>query len=110
MRTSTGSSSGSGNNKERRISDKRLTQVKQDIDSGTKKLATWEKKVEVVENDIKSLGTDSSDRPLIIKLESTKTFYQSKVDAILKRVNSSKRTLSEYIDKNNRLDDQRFGE
>jgi len=105
-----GSGSGSGSNKERRVSDKRLTQVKQDIDSGTKRLATWEKKVELVENDLKALNSDSSDRPLIIKLETTKTFYQSKVDNILKRVNSSKRTLSEYIDKNNRLDDQRFSE
>lgn len=105
-----GSGSGSGNNKERRVSNKRLTQVKQVIDAGTKMLATWEKKVEVVENDLKSLDSASSDRPLIIKLETTKTFYQSRVDNILKRVNSSKRTLSEYIDKNSRLDDQRFGE
>lgn len=110
MRTSTGSSSGSGNNKVRRISDKRLTQVKQDIDAGTERLATWEKKVEIVDNEIKSLGTDSSARPLIIKLETRKTLYQSKVDNILKRVNSSKRTLSEYINKNSSLDDQRFGE
>ncbi|MBV6418847.1 MAG: hypothetical protein DAHOPDDO_00057 [Ignavibacteriaceae bacterium] len=107
MKTANGS--GSNNNKERRISDKRLTKVRQDITSGTKQLATWEKKVEIVDNEIKSLNSDASNRPLIIKLETTKTYYESKVDGILKRVNSSQRTLSEYIDKNNRLDDKRFG-
>ena len=95
--------------KERRISESRIMKVRQDIESSSKQLANWVSKVEKVENEINALEPSSSNKPTIIVLEARKTHYQSKVDKILKRVASSEKTLSEYIDKNNRLDDQEYG-
>jgi hypothetical protein len=111
MRATKGSSagSGSGDNKVRRTSEKRLTHVRQDISSGTNQLETWVKRVEDVDIEIRSLGTDSNNKPILIKLESDRTYYQSKVDRILKRLTSSQRKLSEYIGKNQKLDDESFG-
>lgn len=94
---------------ERKISDSRLTKVRQDIASRAKQLSTWVKKVEVVESEINTLGDTSVNQPVITVLEADKAFYRSKADRLRKEVDSLSKTLSVHISKNSRLDDKRLG-
>ena len=94
---------------ERRISDSRLAKVRRDISSGTKQLATWVGRVDSIDNEISSLESNSSNGPIVIELNSRKTYYESKVDHLTKRVDAQVKTLSDYISKNGRLDDKRYG-
>lgn len=94
---------------ERKISDSRLTKVRQDIKSRSTQLSTWVKKVEVVESEINALEDTSVNRPVITVLEADKAFYQSKADRLRKEVDSLSKTLSVHISKNSRIDDKRLG-
>ena len=94
---------------EKRISDRRLTKVRQDISSRAKQLSTWVGKVEIVTSELGALEDTSVSQPTIVVLEADKAYYQSKADRLRKQVDSLSKTLSDYISKNSRLDDKRLG-
>lgn len=94
---------------ERKISDSRLTKVRQDIKSRSSQLSTWVKKVEVISNDLGNQEDTLVNRPVITVMENDLAFYQSKADRLRKEVDSLSKTLSTYISKNSRIDDKRLG-
>jgi hypothetical protein len=94
---------------ERRISDSRLTKVKQDLSTRARQLSTWEKKVEIVTNEISAFEDNAANRPTIIVLESDRVHFQSKADRLKKQVDNLSKTQKDYISKNARLDNKQLG-